>query len=151
MKKVINVLVIIAGAFPLMVGSILNKIMLEKLESVLPLLLIGLLFLNVWLMTAFLFQNRMKNTKRVVVLLNAIAAIDLLLLAIQELVIHAYWGNMIGVWSQLFYLPIVKFGFMVTSWSHTMFSAYAASFILMLAVSLLGCKISIWQCELDKK
>lgn len=151
MMRVKNVLTIITGAIPFVVGSILNRALIEQSDSVLPLLRIGLLFLSFWGIVAFVFQNRMKNAKRVVVLLNAIAAIDLLLLGIQELVIHAYWGNVIGGWSQLFYLPVIKIGFLLTNWSHTVFSAYVVSFVLMIVVSVLGCRIRIWQSQLDNK
>lgn len=149
--RVKNVLTIITGAIPFVVGSILNRALIEQSDSVLPLILIGLLFLSFWGIVAFVFQNGMKNAKRVVVSLNAIATIDLLLLGIQELVIHAYWGNVIGGWSQLFYLPVIKIGFLLTNWSHTVFSAYVVSFVLMIVVSVLGCRIRIWQSQLDNK
>lgn len=149
--RVKNVLTIITGAIPFVVGSILNRALIEQSDSVLPLILIGLLFLSFWGIVAFVFQNSMKNAKRVVVSLNAIATIDLLLLGIQELVIHAYWGNVIGGWSQLFYLPVIKIGFLLTNWSHTVFSAYVVSFVLMIVVSVLGCRIRIWQSQFDNK
>lgn len=76
----------------------------------------------------FFFYQKVKDTKTVVVLLNAV-----------------------GSWSQLFYLPLIKVGFTLANWSHTMFIAYAVSFVLMVATSILGCKISISYCEIKKK
>lgn len=142
MKKVINILAVIIGMLPFVVGGVLNKVMIVQSEHLLPMTMIGLVFCISWGIVAFVFQNKIGNVKRVVVLMNAIAGVDLLLLGIQELVVHAYWSNVIGMWSQLFYLPLIKIAFLFTRWSHTMFAAYIASFLLMVVISFLGCKIS---------
>ena len=43
-----------------------------------------------------------KRTKQIVIFLNLIAALDLVLVGIQILVLHSYWPNGIGIWTQLF-------------------------------------------------
>ena len=136
-------MMLIAGAIPFVLGSIQNKLMMYFSNEVLPFYLMGALFWVFWGLLAFGFHRKMEDTKKVVVLLNLIAAIDLLLLSVQELIVHAYWMNRIGVWSQLFYLPMIKIGFTLADWSHTVFSAYAVSFVLMIAASVLGCRISV--------
>lgn len=132
---------ILLGALPLAVGVMQNWCMLTGISLILPYSLISVLFLVVWGCFAYFLKGKRQSTKKVVISLNLIAALDLMLLAVQELVLHAYWMNIIGRWSQFFYLPMLSFGFSLTRWSHTVFPAYAASFILMVAVSFAGCKL----------
>lgn len=139
----VNILIFILGALPFFFGGILNWIMTIYSDNIPPYVIIGFLFLLFWGIITYLLKSKIRNTKKVVILLNTIAAIDLLLLGIQELVIHAYWMNVIGVWSQMFYLPLLNIGFKLTSWSHTLFSAYCVSFVLMAAASFLGCRLSV--------
>ena len=86
-------------------------------------------------------ERKRKRTKQIVIFLNLIAAFDLVLIGIQILVLHAYWLNGIGIWTQLFYLPVLNLGFCLTNWSHGVFPAYAAGFILMVGVTFAGCKL----------
>ena len=115
--------------------------MLTYMDYLLPYGLISVFFLLIWGCIAFLLNNRYHKTKAIVISLNLIAALDLLLLGIQELIRHAYWMNSVGKWSQLFYLPMLNLGFSLTNWSHSVFAAYVACFALMVAASLLGCKL----------
>lgn len=148
MKKTTNVFMVITGAIPFVLGGIQNKLMMVLSYEVLPFYLLAALFWLFWGVLAFFFYQKVKNTKTIVVLLNAVAAVDLLLLGIQEFIVQAYWMNVVGSWSQLFYLPLIKVGFTLANWSHTMFTAYVVSFILMVAASILGCKISISYSEM---
>lgn len=132
---------IIVGALPFVVGGIQNWYMLTYMDSILPYGMISVFFLFVWGCVAFLLNGNHQNTKKIVVFLNLIAVIDLLLIGAQELIFHAYWMNSIGVWSQLFYLPMVNLGFSLTIWSHSVFPAYVVSFILMVAASFAGCNL----------
>ncbi|MBS5118385.1 MAG: hypothetical protein KHZ10_10990 [Clostridium sp.] len=97
--------------------------------------------LSAWGLLAFLMNGNGKRTKQIVIFLNLIAAFDLVLIGIQILVLHAYWLNGIGIWTQLFYLPVLNLGFCLTGWSHGVFPAYAAGFILMVGVTFAGCKL----------
>lgn len=129
------------GALPFVVGGIQNWYMLTHADTLLPYSLISLSFLFVWGCIAFLLNGKHQHTKTVVVFLNLIALLDLLLVGVQELILHHYWMNSIGTCSQYFYLPVINLGFGLTSWIHSLFPAYAASFILMVAVSFVGCKL----------
>lgn len=102
---------------------------------------ISLAFLSAWGLLAFLMNGNGQRTKQIVIFLNLIAAFDLVLIGIQILVLHSYWSNGIGIWTQLFYLPMLNLGFCLTGWSHGVFPAYAASFILMVGVTFAGCKL----------
>ena len=129
------------GLLPFVVGGTQNWYMLTHADTLLPYSLISLCFLFVWGCIAFLLNGKHQRAKTVVVFLNLIALLDLLLVGVQELLLHRYWMNSIGTWSQYFYLPTINLGFSLTSWSHSVFPAYAASFILMVAVSFVGCKL----------
>lgn len=132
---------IIVGALPFVVGGIQNWYMRTYMDSILPYGMISVSFLIVWGCIGFLLNGNHQNTKRIVVFLNLIAVIDLLLIGAQELIFHAYWMNSIGMWSQLFYLPMVNLGFSLTIWSHSVFPANVVSFILMVAASFAGCNL----------
>lgn len=129
------------GLLPFVVGGTQNWYMLTHADTLLPYSLISLCFLFVWSCIAFLLNGKHQRAKTVVVFLNLIALFDLLLVGVQELLLHRYWMNSIDTWSQYFYLPTINLGFRLTSWSHSVFPAYAASFILMVAVSFVGCKL----------
>ena len=134
-------ILVMLGALPFIAGGIQNWYMLTYVDALLPYGLISVFFLFVWGCVAFLLNGNGQRTKEIVIFLNLIAVLDLLLIGVQELIFHAYWMNSIGLWSQLFYLPIVNLGFSLTTWSHRVFPAYVVSFVLMVAVSFAGCKL----------
>ena len=140
-KQIPVVMAFVFGVLPFFIGGVQNWYMLTYVDSVLPYGLISFAVLLLWGCIAFLLNNCYHRTKVIVVSLNLIAALDLLLLGIQELVLHAYWANSVGHWSQLFYLPMMNLGFSLTNWSHSVFAAYVACFALMVAASFLGCKL----------
>lgn len=134
-------LLICLGALPFVLGRALNWVMLTWQNTLPPLLLIALLFLLVWGLIAFLARPRTKSTAAVILPLNLIAFLVLLLLGVQELILHAYWLNPVGWLTQFYYLPLLRVGFLLTGWTSSVFAAYCAAFLLMLVASALGCKL----------
>lgn len=134
-------ILVMLGALPFVFGGIQNWYMLTYMDYLLPYGLISVFFLLIWGCIAFLLNGNHQRTKQIVVFLNLIAVLDLILIGVQELIFHAYWMNSIGIWSQLFYLSMVKMGSSLTTWSHGIFPAYVVSFILMVAASFAGCKL----------
>ena len=142
MKKRISVIMaFVLGAFPFLIGGIQNWYMLTYVDSVLPYGFISLAVLLLWGCIAYLLNDRYHRTKAIVISLNLIAILVLLLLGIQELMLHSYWMNFVGKWSQLFYLPMINLGFSLTNWSHSALTAYVACFVLMVVASFVGCKL----------
>lgn len=129
---------VLLGALPFAFGGALNWYLLSHAEAVLPYRVIGIGFLLIWGGLGFLLNGKGMHTKKTVLALNLIPFADLVLLAVQELVLREYWRGSIGIWSQLFYLPMVNLGATLTSWSHSMFAVYAVSFLLMVCVSYAG-------------
>lgn len=134
-------LMFITGFLPFALGHIQNCLMLSNADAVLPYTLISVLFLFLWAFLAFLLNKRGKRTKQTLLFLNLPAAAVLALLGVQELLLHRYWANAIGIWTQIFYLPLVNLGALLTGWSHSLFAAYAASFLLILAAAYAGCRL----------
>lgn len=132
---------VVLGALPFVVGGIQNWYMLTYMDSVLPYGMISVSFLLGWGCIAFLLKGNRQRTEKIVIFQNLIAVLNLLLIGVQELILHAYWMNIIGLWSQLFYLPMINLGSRITTWSHSVFPAYAVSFILMVGASFAGCKL----------
>ena len=138
MKKAILPVV---GLLPFLAGGLLNRVMLSvSFSRNLPLFLIGLAVLVLWGLASAALRGVTGSAWQTVTLLHIPAAVVLVLLGIQELVLGAYWMNPVGVWTQCFYLPLMNLGFSLTFWSHTLFPAYCAAFLLMVAVSILGCR-----------
>lgn len=142
MKSIgMKILLFVLGFLPFILGGFINRIMITYDTVLPPINLIGLIFLLFWGVVAHFAKPHLKSSKDVVIFLNAVAAFDLVLIGIQELVFRAYWFNVVGHWSQFFYLPLLGLGFTLTRWSSSMFISYCASFALMVIVSALGCKL----------
>ena len=134
-------LLICLGALPLAVGWLMNWAMLTFQAWLPPFLPIALLLLLVWGLIAFLARPHVKHSVAVILPLNLIAFLVLLLLGVQELILRAYWLNPVGWLTQFYYLPLLRVGFLLTGWTSSVFAAYCAAFLLMLAASALGCKL----------
>ena len=102
-----TLVLILLGALPFVFGGVQNWYMTTHMDSLLPYTLIAFAVLLIWGLLAFFFNQDGTQTKRIVVCLNLIAAVDLFLIGVQELILHAYWMNLIGAWSQFFYLPVL--------------------------------------------
>lgn len=136
-----RILFVALGFLPFAFGGLINWAAMTHPDHIPSYPLIGILFLLLWAAISFLIKLRRKSSKEVVLSFNLIAFIVLLLIGIQELILHAYWSNLVGIWTQLFYLPLLNIGFTLTRWSSSVFSAYCAAFVLMLLASALGCSL----------
>ena len=134
-------LCIACGFLPFVFGGLMNWYMMTNPNALPPFFLIAMGMLILWAVVSFFMMGRIQNEKKVVLSLNGVAFIVLILLGVQEMVLQAYWMNPVGTWTQFFYLPLLRLGFTFTSWTPSMFLAYAASFLLMLLASVLGCRL----------
>lgn len=129
----------LTGLLPFAAGYGMHWMMTENPDLRLPYGLIGLVFLLLWGGIAFLagiFARRRPLLE--ITCMNGAALVVLVLLGIQELVLGAYFSNAAGVWTQLYFLPLLRFGFSLTSWSSRVFAADAAAYLLMAAAAYLG-------------
>ena len=64
----------------------------------------------------------------------------MVLLGVQELSLHAYWDNAVGLLTQFFYLPLLRLGAIVAMWTGQVFWFYFGAFLLLVLSSWLGCR-----------
>ena len=133
-----KILLVLLGGLPFAVGGWLNQSILASSDTLPPLFLIGIGCLVLWGLIAFGARFFIEDEREVVIRLNLIAAVVLVLVAIQEVILHAYWSNIVGVWSQFYYLPLLNLGFTLTRWSSSVFPAYVVSFGLMIGATVVG-------------
>ena len=131
---------ILLGAMPLGLGWLLNWYMNLHPETFPPLFIIGLAFLLAWGFASWKMNKKMLETGTVMLAQHAVAAIMLVLVAIQ-LIMGNYWVSYLGIASQMFYMPVLYVGAVFFNWAGT-FGIYFASFLLMLLASFIGCKIA---------
>lgn len=136
-----TILLVLLGAIPYLLGYAMNWYILEHPDTLPPFGRIAALFLLFWGLLAFLCNRKGAQTKQVVRFLNLFAALNLMLLGVQELILRAYWSNWIGLVTQFFYFPVLNLRFTLTVRFSSVFVAYIVCFILMAAVSYVGCRI----------
>lgn len=100
----------------------------------------AILTLILWGIIAYRANQRLKNTKQVVLSLNLVPFLVLALIFVQRGILGHFFG-LIGTWCQLYFLPVLIFGFTLTGWIPHIVAAYCASFLLMVAASVVGCKV----------
>lgn len=134
-------LLLLTGLLPFPAGFLQNYCMTTLFrETALPYGAIGFTSLAVWLLLGALLYPLAKSVTRAAVPANLPALAVLLLILFQELVLHRYWPNFLGVATQLFYLPVLGIAVKLHRFS-SMASAYTAAFLLMYGAFYLGCTL----------
>lgn len=106
----------LTGLLPFAAGYGIHWMMTAYPDVRLPYGLIGLIFLLIWGGIAFLAGSfARRNPLAKIVCMNGVALVVLVLLGIQELVLGAYFSNAAGIWTQLYYLPLLQLGFSLSS------------------------------------
>ena len=140
------VIVLIAlGLIPFALGGLLQWILTLNNFLLAPatLLIISLVTLLIWGVLAYLIKPYIKSTKNVMLGLHAVPLIILLLNGIQGPILHQYWPNLFGLLTQIYYLPLVRIGSLLTAWFGTnMFIICLVSFLLMVLTAFAGCKLN---------
>ena len=95
-------------------------------------IVVGLAVLTLWMVVSGTFG--FKGSKR------GMALVVLVLLGVQELSLHAYWDNAVGLLTQFFYLPLLRLGAIVAMWTGQVFWFYFGAFLLLVLSSWLGCR-----------
>ena len=131
---------IVLGAMPLGLGWLLNWYMNLHPETFPPMFIIGLAFLLAWGFASWKVNKKILETGTVLVAQHAIAAIMLVMVAIQ-MISGNYWVSYLGIASQMFFMPVLYVGAVFFNWAGT-FGIYFSCFLMMLLVSFIGCKIA---------
>ena len=131
---------VLLGLMPLGLGWLLNWYMTIHPETFPPLFIIGVAFLLVWGYISWRVNNKVLCMGPVMLVQNGFAAVCLVLVAIQSIQ-GAYWEGLLGVCSQMFYIPMLYLG-SVFFHGLGVFGVYFACFALMILASFIGCKIA---------
>lgn len=132
------ILLILLSLLPFAFGWIANWLIMSHSGTTPPFMLISIVFLLIWAAIAFFAKPHIKSTAKIVISMNAVAFLVLVLNGIQQLLLHSYWLNFVGKWTQVFYLPLVFLGARLTNWCPSIFSAACASFALMVLATWIG-------------
>lgn len=135
------ILLVLLSLLPFAFGWIANWLIMSHSGTTPPFMLISIVFLLIWAAIAFFAKPYIKSTAKIVISMNAVAFLVLVLNGIQQLLLHSYWLNFVGKWTQVFYLPLVFLGARLTIWCPSIFSAACASFVLMVIATIVGSKI----------
>lgn len=134
-----TLILLVLGFLPLGVGLLFERFILSyPPDQVPPYFILGLLFLLLWGAVAFFAAGWERQRLRVVGLLNAPALLFLLLNGVQILLLKTFWPNVLGLWSQDFFLPVLPVAGRIARFLPTAFSPFAAAFLLMAGASLAG-------------
>ena len=134
-----TLLLLALGFLPLGAGLVFEGFLLAyPPDRIPPFCLRGLLFLLLWGAVAFFATGWERQRLRVVGLLNAPALLFLLLNGVQTLLLKTFWPNVLGLWSQDFFLPVLPVAGRIARFLPTAFSPFAAAFLLMAGASLAG-------------
>ena len=130
----------ILSLMPFGLGWLLNWYMTIRPETFPPLFIIGVAFLLVWGYIAWKVDQKVLAAGPVMLCQNGAALLALVLLAVQALN-GGYWDNLLGIVSQMYYMPMLYFGAVFFNWLGV-FGIYCVCFLLMILASFIGCKIA---------
>lgn len=131
------------GCTPFFWGRLMDWALWTLFDEALPPLLFplsALALLGLWAAAACLLGAGDRGPLATLLPLDLPALAVLVLLGVQEGLLHAYLPGPVGIGTQLFFLPLVNLGATLTAWlpSISVFPAYCAAFLLLLAASLAG-------------
>lgn len=103
------------GILPLILGFLLNRLMWTLPITGFISISLGLLLLLAWGYCSFKLSNPIKSPILQAFLMCAFGLLILVLVLYQEIIRGAYWGNVIGLGTQVFFLPWLSLAFTVIS------------------------------------
>lgn len=135
----IPVILLAMGLLPLLLGLLLNWYMMT-LDAVTPVFLgTAVLLLALWAAVSFWAFRSGTSVGKILLFQHLLPLLDLAFVIFQNLVLGSYLPNTPGIWSQLYYLPLMDLGFRLTRGKVSMVRVYGACFLLLAAASLAGC------------
>ena len=142
MKKE-NVITVLLGFVPFILGWMTNWLLFGNVSVRIIVWFAALYGPIVWAALSYAACRMLRSVSKTMLLINAVAFIDLLLIYWQEMVRQQYFGGFIGACTQFYYLPWLRWGVLLAIETSTMVPAYFMSFLVMLICSYLGCKMAV--------
>ena len=116
MKKFLLFLI---GLIPFVLGFAMNSWLMNNPNSILPFRLIGILFLVFWVWVGFITCKYAKTSYHSAVIIHLPAIFVLLLVMYQDMVLEEYWSNLLGLATQVYYLPLINLSSFIFSYTMT--------------------------------
>ena len=116
MKHVKRIALLLIGFVPLLsFGYYVSHLMRTVYYYVIgPLFLFGVAVVAAWFIFGMISIKLTGSRKEALLFLNAPAAVVLVLILVQEYIFRAMWANQAGFATQMFYLPLVRFGSVIS-------------------------------------
>lgn len=124
-------LLILIGFIPLAAGLAINWLINIFPTKNLPFGIISIGFLVFWVWLGFISCKFKETIKVSVCLVHLPLFLALVFNLYQEIVLEHYLSNIIGLYAQIFYLPIINIAYKLTIWSTRLWTAYVGGFFLM--------------------
>ena len=137
MKKLI--ILNLLGFIPLFIGIIMNYIIMQ--DVILSFNLIGFIFIILWIFVGYKTEGIEETPAKTSISIHIPAAFALILVLFQELILGQYWFNILGMLTQLFFLPLISIGSYLTFWTPRIWPVYIVAFLIMLGSYYIGIRI----------
>ena len=137
MKKLI--ILNLLGFIPLFIGIIMNYIIMQ--DVILSFNLIGFIFIILWIFIGYKTEGIEETPGKSSISIHMPGAFALILVLFQEIILGQYWLNLLGLLSQLYFLPLISLGSYFTFWTPRIWPVYIVAFLLMIGSYYIGIRI----------
>ena len=128
-----------AGAAPLLLGLLFNYVLLYLPVPGVLLIVLECGLLAAWGCAAFRLSDPKKNPLVQAFLLSGFGLAMLALVLYQELVLGQYWGNFLGLGTQVFFLPFLTAAASVVSPFMEIVRIWPMYIVTWICLFLIGC------------
>lgn len=127
------------GIIPLFLGFLLNWLM-----TILPItgfvsILLGLLLLLVWGYCSFKLSSPTQNFILQAFSMCAFGLLLLILVLCQEIIVGAYWNNVIGFATQMFFLPWISLAAFITGPFMNVIRLWPMDMVIWISLFVISC------------
>ncbi len=124
-----NLLLILFGFIPLMLGFLINWLIMNFQTTIIPFNIIGYIFLIFWFFLGFISYKFQKNIAFSLSLIHLPIFLALILNLYQEIILGEYFSNTLGICTQFFFLPTLNIS--VSFLTNYLWQSYIVGFIFM--------------------
>ena len=108
MCKIKKLILFLLGLIPFALGLLMNTWTMTNRDSILPLKLIGIGFLIFWTALGFMTSKFERTPLKASMSIHLPSFLILLSIMYQEIIVGKYFSNLFGLFSQLYYLPLIN-------------------------------------------
>lgn len=145
MKKLI---LIILGMIPFVIGKFFNELMINTNMNDKNMTLFAIAFLVLWFIVGATSRKFSRTLKESVLLSHLGGIVSLLLMFVQVLITGGYFSNVLGLYSQIYFLPLIRLAseierkLLFFTKTHDTLPIVVVVLALMISVYSLGFKVA---------